>query len=71
MIIIVVLMYMDEEPNYSLESLNKTIIIIIIIIIISIIIIIQLERQWNLEEFFCSSKFALRGQPIWRNISIY
>ena len=66
MIIIVVLMYMDAEPNYSLESLNKPLLLFIIIIII-----IQLERQWNLEEFFCSSKFALRGQPIWRNISIY
>ena len=31
----------------------------------------RFELQWNLEEFFCWSKFELRGQPIWRNISIY
>ena len=35
-IIIVVLMYMDEEPNYSLESLNKLEFIIIIFFIIYI-----------------------------------
>ena len=34
MIIIVVLMYMDEEPNYSLKSPNKPLNIIVIIIII-------------------------------------
>ena len=35
-IIIVVLMYMDEEPNYSLESLNKLEFIVIIFFIIYI-----------------------------------
>ena len=31
MIIIVDLMYMDEEPNYSLESLNKPLLLLLLL----------------------------------------
>ena len=34
MIIIVVLIYMDEEPNYSLESLNKPLLLLLSILLL-------------------------------------
>ena len=60
-IIIVVLMYMDEEPNYSLESLNKLEFIVIIFFIIYIITTKILEflplpkTEWIHHKFLHSS----------------
>ena len=34
MIIIVVLMYVDEEPNYSLESLNKPLLLLLLLLLL-------------------------------------
>ena len=40
MIIIVVLMYMDEEPDYSLESLNKPLFLSLLLLLLLKTIII-------------------------------
>ena len=39
MIIIVVLMYMDEEPNYSLESLNKPLLLLLLLILLLLLLL--------------------------------